>query len=130
MNGRCGTDKGIGNFTFMGPMGNSVIDYFICCKAISNFLLNFKVSEMSESLHFPIEVKLETKMIGSKNVQVNEKDKIQSKKYDFNVNNIGNFIHNIEENFMSRDIFNESVNDIDNYNVDINNIIDKMIFLI
>ncbi len=29
MNGRCGTDKNIGDFTFLGSMGASVIDYII-----------------------------------------------------------------------------------------------------
>ena len=41
MNGRVGSDKDIGNFTFMGHNGNSLIDYFICneelCSTISDF---------------------------------------------------------------------------------------------
>ena len=56
MNGRCGSDKENGNFTFMGHMGNSVIDYFICVDELFDKVLDFKISELSESSHFPLEL--------------------------------------------------------------------------
>ena len=49
-----GTDKQIGEFTFVGPTGNSVIDYGICSDYLCTRIENFEIGDRRESCHFPV----------------------------------------------------------------------------
>ena len=61
VNGRCGSDKGIGNFTFCGPRGSSLIDYCIVSTELLPCIKNFDVGQLDKCLsdaHCPISVSL------------------------------------------------------------------------
>ena len=49
-----GIDKQIGEFTFVGPTGNSVIDYAICSDHLYKCIENFEIGDRTESCHFPV----------------------------------------------------------------------------
>lgn len=57
--GRIGEDKGIGNFTFVGPTGNSVIYLIICSKEVLHLTESFTVEERTQSSHFPVSISLQ-----------------------------------------------------------------------
>ena len=54
MNGRCGTDKGKGDFTFVNANGTSVIDYVISSTSLFTLCSQFDVLSRSDSEHMPI----------------------------------------------------------------------------
>ena len=45
MNGRVGDDKGIGQYTFVGSRGSSVVDYVLCTQDLFRNVCHFKVHE-------------------------------------------------------------------------------------
>lgn len=53
LNGRCGNDL-VGEFTFCGVMGSSVIDYAICSYSFLQYLADFKISTKPYSDHMPL----------------------------------------------------------------------------
>ena len=57
-NGRQGSDNGIGNFTFIGGGGNSVIHYVICSEDILSHIKTFNIEERTESHHFPVSISI------------------------------------------------------------------------
>ena len=57
LNGYCKGDND-GNFTFMSPSGQSVIDYFIVSTAFLNLDIDMKVLYDITSWHFPITFKI------------------------------------------------------------------------
>ena len=58
LNGRAGEDSRVGNFTFIGPSGNSVIDYAICSDKMLQQINDFKIGERTESSHLPVIISL------------------------------------------------------------------------
>ena len=57
VNGRCGSDAGIGDFTFMSDSGNSLIDYVLAPYELFEHINNFVVHDFfSFSPHAPIEI--------------------------------------------------------------------------
>lgn len=60
INGRTDGDKH-GNFTFMGSMGNSVIDYCCCSVSFLNVVQNFSVLDKPYSDHMPLNLVISTK---------------------------------------------------------------------
>ena len=57
VNGRCGSDKGIGNFTFCGPNGSSVIDYCVVSTDILPCINKFDIGRLDKCLsdfHCPV----------------------------------------------------------------------------
>ncbi|WAQ97422.1 ANR54-like protein, partial [Mya arenaria] len=54
VNGRVGSDKGVGDFTYYGGIGSSVVDYFICSHSLYEICNNFKVGANPESDHMPL----------------------------------------------------------------------------
>ena len=60
MNGRIGSDKGVGDFTRMGIAESSVVDYIIASPAMLDMLRDFQICEkLPESDHLPIMVSIE-----------------------------------------------------------------------
>ena len=47
-------DKQIGEFTFIGPNGNSLIDYGISSEYLYKHTENFEIGTRTESCHLPI----------------------------------------------------------------------------
>ena len=59
VNGRIGSDAGIGHFTYMSPTGESLIDYAIMSQDIFHISHEFVVHELySCSPHVPIQINL------------------------------------------------------------------------
>ena len=55
MNGRIGSDKGVGDFTRMGIGESSVVDYIIASPAMLDMLRDFQIcAKLPESDHLPI----------------------------------------------------------------------------
>ena len=61
VNGRLGGDAGIGSFTLMSPVGNSLIDYVLCSTGLLPLVSNFIVHDFqSVSSHAPIQIGFNT----------------------------------------------------------------------
>lgn len=58
-NGRKGRDQGIGNFTFIGAGGNSVIDYILCSDSVLDSVYKFDIEDRTESSHFPVSMSMQ-----------------------------------------------------------------------
>lgn len=54
LNGRCGLDNGIGNFTCVRYNGRSVVDYVIVTEDIFPLITHFEIGHREESDHFPV----------------------------------------------------------------------------
>ena len=54
VNGRCGDDTAIGEYTYIAPSGKSVIDYVLMSTDLFDHVDNFYVHERSDSWHFPL----------------------------------------------------------------------------
>ena len=61
MNGRVGQDKNIGDFTYIGINGASVIDYVLASKVLFSYIVDFNIEPRTESTHLPILLKLQIK---------------------------------------------------------------------
>jgi len=55
-----GTDKGIGNYTYVSTVSKSVIDYCLATWSLMPNTKSFKTDERAESKHFPIKFNLNT----------------------------------------------------------------------
>ena len=60
MNGRCGSDAGIGDYTFISTSGASLVDYVIASSFLFNHVANFDIPSRADSAHLPITVSLRT----------------------------------------------------------------------
>jgi len=54
LNGRCGTDAGLGDYTFISHTGTSVVDYVIASGALFTLCSSFCVESRSDSDHMPV----------------------------------------------------------------------------
>ena len=96
LNGRTGSDKQIGEYTFIGPNGNSVIDYGICSVDLYKCTEHFEIGTRTESCHSPIIITYDlkdTNMIYSENEDYAE----LRTKYIFDRNNINQFKERITD---------------------------------
>lgn len=63
MNGRFGTDKGVGNFTRIETTGNSVVDYGIITPALVDFISEFSIGKkFPESDHLPLSMSIKCRL--------------------------------------------------------------------
>lgn len=94
MNGRCGSDKNVGDYTFIGRNGTSVIDYIIASFSLFDNVVDFDVESRSDSVHLPVTMKLRVPDLNQpppqRNIQSNtsfkfvwDNDKLQSFKDKF-----------------------------------------------
>ena len=60
-NGRCGSDKNVGDFTFISSLGASVIDYVIGSSDMFTLCEAFDIESRSESPHLPITCKFQSR---------------------------------------------------------------------
>lgn len=54
LNGRCGSDSGVGDYTYVTNTGCNVIDYGICSGKLVHCIGDFIIGERSKSQHFQI----------------------------------------------------------------------------
>ena len=66
LNIRIGSDARVGEFTFIGPSGNSMIDYVICSDELRQNFKSFKICERTESSHFHVLASVEIKSLMKK----------------------------------------------------------------
>ena len=125
MNGRFGSDKDIGNFTFLGHNGNSLIDYFICNEELCSMISDFRVAELSESSHFPLEIYFKS-MSDRKNTDEFVIGTVKKTCYKFNNASIEYFKQNVDNNLMSTEVYDELVDEIDDQGNEINDVIEKI----
>ncbi len=77
MNGRCGKDKQVGDFTFMGVSGASVIDYLLASSTLFEHVIDFSIDSRCESTHIPLTMKLRTTLMTRGDCNNNTKHKTE-----------------------------------------------------
>ena len=104
-NGRKGLDRDIGDFTYIGTNGSSVIDYVLCSDTMLTFIDNFKIEHRTESSHFPVSMSVQCMFRLSDHTakrklnydrQFYKFDSVTTTKYKENLNHLltNEFIHN------------------------------------
>ena len=71
LNGRVGNDTDVGEYTYHGHSGSSVIDYFICSSDMFYICENIKVDISPESDHMPVVLLLGTLDLGDNSKEDN-----------------------------------------------------------
>ena len=123
LNGRSGNDEGVGDFTFIGSSGSSVIDYAIYSDELRKSVKYFAIGERTESCHFP--VKLSININNKMNCDsVNQRATSSRLRYDFSNSNIANYRKSLEDDLKSGKMA-ELLSDIYSKEADINHIISK-----
>ena len=121
-NGRCNGDE-VGNFTFIGTMGNSVIDYFISSMYIIDKIMKFCVGNRDETSHFPLELTFRTGDKGDRQLNVhsydNKSDNTLKKTFHFTKPYVSSLIASVTErlNNASLHVLLERIEHVD---IDIN----------
>ena len=123
LNGRMGADKHAGEFTFIGPLGNSVIDYAICGEDLCKGISHFKVGDRTESSHFPIIISFDLRKLENVNRVDREYKKI-STRHCFDALNIDRYRLPVQ-NYLTAGKMNEIINDISSIESNIKSIIEK-----
>ena len=121
-NGLLGADKNVGNFTFIGPNGSSVIDYLICSKSVLHYINQFEIGTKTESSHFPIICALESMVEMNIPTQKYKKNKPGKIRYEFDDNSITQYKSNLTLTFTNTFISRFCVR-IDSAEHDINDIV-------
>ncbi|MEW8544510.1 MAG: hypothetical protein AB2693_13350, partial [Candidatus Thiodiazotropha sp.] len=101
LNGRCGDDKYVGNFTFRDT---SIIDYSIVSAEALNYVDNFCITELDTLYtdnHSLLTTTLKFKDIG-KNSQIQKVSIQDNKRPKWDENKLNDFIQNIDTNKLSR----------------------------
>ncbi|MEW8542874.1 MAG: reverse transcriptase family protein, partial [Candidatus Thiodiazotropha sp.] len=127
INGRNGDDEGIGNFTFTGAMGNSVIDYIICSQSLFKYFKSFKIEERTESAHFPLSIKFDNVDFNIHVHTYNEDhDGYIRTKYVFNDENILEFREALNSK-LTNTFVSELSGNINSIDTDVNDILKVLI---
>ncbi|WAR13893.1 hypothetical protein MAR_004025 [Mya arenaria] len=117
VNGRFGADKGKGEFTFVNQQGSSVIDYYIVSKAITDYIVDFKVNPRIECSHCAITLSLTIPAI------IANDDSPSNVTYvDINENNKAAFINILRKNVLNG-CFAEFENQLADQNANIDDIL-------
>ena len=123
-NDRIGDDKDKGQFTFVGPNGNSEIDYILCPSLLMHLIDTFAIEERTESTHFPVSCKIvcytELQSYDTQNFY----DKRSKHSYRFDVTTTEQYKDNLISTFTDTfiDTFNSKIEDLSN---DINSILNE-----
>ena len=128
VNGRCGTDRGIGDFTFIKNENRSTIDYCIASPDLFSHILNFEIDLPDSNLsdfHSAISLTVKANYCRSfkNNTRLNAESDIKyepiyskwcnEKKLDFQAKFNSNKIEELNQHIDSLDTFNTSQRDID-----------------
>ena len=130
VNGRVGQDKNVGNYTYIGPNGCSLIDYILASREVFESILDFCVDSRTESPHLPVWVQLPLKIKRHiERISHLMKSNSCPQAYSRSPRDIQAFIENIKTNFtgsflssvmMKKEDLSEDINVI------ISNIVDKL----
>ena len=123
LNGRMGTDKQIGEFTFVGPTGNSVIDYGICSDYLCKRIENFEIGDRTESCHFPIIITFDLSGPEIANCEYEDNPQFRTR-YIFDQINIDQYKQSIQ-NSLNTGKLDELLKDIESGDSNIDQIIEK-----
>lgn len=127
LNGRVGQDKSIGEYTYIGTNGCSVIDYGLASKILFSSIIEFNI-EPTESTHSPILLMIQSKCINDDNSykttqMENCRDKSSfSKKPD----DIIRFVENVKCKYTNEFIHSLTVK-IENTDIDIDDILSEIV---
>ena len=104
VNGRIGSDKGIGNYTSVNSRGKSVIDYVLCKPDMFKWFCEFKIHDVCEwSDHCKLSLAVKTKCVPKANCKpgVIHKFRWDNDKKDEFVNCLGDIVPDIENVIQS-----------------------------
>lgn len=122
-NGRFGDPRNSGDYTFVGPQGCSVVDYFICSRQFTDSIVGFYIDTKADSDHLPICLDLLLHHESVENFQ-NNVETGANKRYYYIWKN-GNDI--AYESFLEDSIINGDFDTLDNniseINYDVNDIV-------
>lgn len=108
VNGRVGDDINVGGFTYVGPSGNSVIDYVRCSQDLFHLIINFSIERRTESSHFRLSCTIETYIELTENLPetLNDTPKIYTNtaKYKFNDDTVKQFRNRLFSFLMNNQI--------------------------
>ena len=110
LNGYCKGDND-GNFTFMSPSGQSVIDYFIVSTAFLNLDIDMKILYDITSWHFPITFKICLESYFNFDFESNIKENESITKIVWDESKENEFVSNIKSNF-SDDVIAELISNV------------------
>ena len=119
VNGRCGSDTGIGDFTFINQNGCSVIDYFVLSASLFDIVSNFNIVSRPESCHMPITMEL---YYVHTTTPVESDDGDSKTFYNWNDSNIDLYKENIRDHILSG-AFNNFDALVNDYESDINDVL-------
>ncbi|MES9883367.1 MAG: endonuclease/exonuclease/phosphatase family protein [Sedimenticola sp.] len=81
VNGRYGSDAGIGNFTCITNLSASTIDYILCDDELTSYISDFRVHDRLESIHMPLELNINFNFQPADIVAPGEGETVGLKKY-------------------------------------------------
>ena len=130
VNGRVGQDKNVGNYTYIGPNGCSLIDYILTSREVFESILDFCVDSRTESPHLPVWVQLPLKIKRHiERISHLMKSNSCQQAYSRSPRDIQAFIENVKTNFTGSFLSSVmmKIEDLSvNINVIISNIVDKL----
>ena len=116
VNGRVGSDKGVGNYTSINKRGQSVVDYVLCESNIFKLLNDFAVNEICEwsdhcKLSFSLKIKYESNTSADKIGKTHKFKWNSTKREDFltSLNNVLPEVRN-SINYLTNDMTEGNVN--------------------
>ena len=124
-NGRVGNDKNIGNFTYIGAQGCSVIDYVIMSADLFNITENFDIDNRTESSHLPLVI-MSKEHARPRVVEMTQLNDETSFFYSRKSTDIDTFVQNMSRFCQSEDIQSLYV-DITNHDKNVEDIIRQII---
>lgn len=133
MNGRVGDDKGIGQFTFVGSRGSSVVDYVLCTQDLFGNVSHFKVHEPNIlSDHCLLTFSFDFQMLGARETIENDYDQV-SGRFVWNSDYKEEFLNSLKITDTTEKLSELNVripicvenNEIDQCLADFNNIIEQ-----
>lgn len=121
-NGRLYADEGIGEYTYIGQNGCSVIDYMICMDDVLSQISDFSVDCRTESWHMPVRFSYAVNPQGSVSIKA-EGEKSSKIRYVFDDENIVRYQDEVTQRFD--DAFrSEYLNMVDNPNESVTSLVE------
>ena len=123
INGRMGKDAGKGEYTFINQNGCSVIDYFVVSNELMHIITEFEILSYPDSSHMPICLEFNSPSISlTKNKDGTKHQPIT--KYNINAETCEVYLQSLT-NDTSNNCFQMFEENVKNYDVNIDNVIDE-----
>ena len=124
-NGRKGYDTNIGDFTYIGPNGSSVIDYVLCSDSVLTHIDNFKIEYRTESSHLPISMSIRSTFPLSD--PVNER-KLHNERHYYKFDNVSTAMYkdNLKQ-LLTNEYVHNLIMTIQNYTLPISTVVEQFL---